>query len=352
LSVGTGRIARDIAFTLEKKSEKIFENIFLQNGVLALMGVNSRVKVVQGGNRFDERVHLGQNSTVDHRSKYTAIPTDLQDNFLTASYGQATISGASVVNMVEADQNMGKHRIDDLASALVEEAQLTFPNKIGSALMAASPDATQPESIHQRIEATAQGSQTSSLGGISRADHKGVADPTDMWQNYYSSSAISDIGAAAGIAAFSKFLFKCSPGGTAKTEQPDIVLTTIGVFSKAHGGADANRRYNATEKLTVFGFDNIKFNNAAMLADRNVPAGYAYALNTNYMRIQVLGGRSTKVVGDVKTVGDGKQSIALQVRPPIESDNSLHYAIKMYMVYNLTFGGLRQHGLQVSITEA
>ena len=68
--------------------------------------------------------------------------------------------------------------------------------------------------------------------------------------------------------------------------------------------------------------------------------------------MQVLGGSNTKVVGSVITIGEGKQSIPLQVRPPIEADDFLNYTIKIYLVYNITWGGLRQHGLQVSITEA
>ena len=54
----------------------------------------------------------------------------------------------------------------------------------------------------------------------------------------------------------------------------------------------------------------------------------------------------------MKTIGEGKQSIPLQVRPPIEADDYLNYTIKMYLVYNITFGGLRQHGLKTNITEA
>ena len=88
------------------------------------------------------------------------------------------------------------------------------------------------------------------------------------------------------------------------------------------------------------------------MADRSVTAGYLYALNTNYLRLQVLGGPKTKKFGMVKTIGDGAQQISLQVRPAIEADDYLDYKIKMYMVYNLTFGGLRQHGLQTTITEA
>jgi len=352
MAISADRIARQIAFTLEKKSVKIFENIFLNNGVLAVLGMNGRVKIVKGSNRFDERVHLGQNSTVDTRSKFAQIPTDFQDNFHTAQYGQAVVSGAAVVNLVEQDQNMGDSKIDDLAEKTVEELNLTFPNKVSDKLWAASAGANDPESIRERIEATAYGSQTSSLGGISRADHSGASDATDAWQNQYSSTAIADIGSAAGIAAFSKFLWACSPGGSAKSEQPDMAITTTGVYAKATGGADALRRYTVNDRMLKFGFSNIQFNNAAMIADRNVPAGYVYVLNSNYIRLQVLAGANTKQVGSVQTIGEGKQSIPLQVRPAIESDSFLNYTIKTYMVFNLTFGGLRQHGLQTTVTEA
>ncbi len=350
-AVGYDRIARDIAFTLEVKSEKIFENIFLNNGILAALGMNGRVKVVKGGNRFDERVHLGQNSTVGHRSKFAQIPTDMQNNFLTAYYGQAVCSGSGVVNLVEEDQNAGEARISNLAEALVEEAQNTFPNKVSDAIMATTPTSADPESIVATIEATAYGSQTSTTGGIVRSSHVG-ADPTDAWQNQYDGTAIADIGAAAGVASICKFAWKCSPGGSALNEQPNIGLTTTGVFARATGVADLLRRYSVNDKMLKIGFDNIVINNAAVMADRNVGSGKLYFLNTNYMRMQVLAGGNTKVLGNVKTIGDGAQKLSLQVRPPIESDDYLNYTIKMYVVYNITWGGLRQHGLQVSITEA
>jgi hypothetical protein len=352
MSVGYDRIARDIAFTLEVKSEKIFENIFLQNGCLAALGASGRVKVVRGGNRFDERVHLGQNSTVGHRSKFAPIPTDFQNNFETAYYGQAVCDGSAVVNLVEQDQNMGDHKIDDLAQKLVEEAQLTFPNKIGDAIMKVTPTNVDPDGIVSTLEATAYGSQTSTTGALARSSHTGVADPTDAWQNQFDSTALANLGAAAGIAALCKFLWTCSPGGSAASEQPDIGLTTTGVMAMASGGGDTLRRYAVNDKMLKLGFDNILFNRCALMADRNVAAGRLYAINSNYVRMQVLAGQNTKTVGNVQTIGEGKQSVSLQVRPPIEADNYLNYTIKMYLVYNITWGGLRQHGLKTAITEA
>lgn len=348
MAVGYTRIARQIAFTTAVKSPEIFEQILQNFGVLAALGLNKRVKIVRGGNRFDERIHIAENSTFGHRSRVTQIPTDYQNNWDTAYYGHAVLSGSAVVNLVEVDENQAEHKIDDYAAGVLDDALKTAPNKVNEALMASSPTTTDPESIVNVIEATAFGSQTSTTGGIARSTY--ASDP-GAWQNQYNTDAVSDLGAAAGIATMSKFLWKCSHG-SAINEQPDIFLTTTGVFAKATGGGDANRRYGVNDKMLKLGFDNIMINRAAFIADKNVTAQYGYALNTNYLQLQILGGPKTRRFGNVKAIGDGKESISLQVRPPIESDDYLTYVIKIYLVYNLTFSGLRQHGLKTNITEA
>ena len=352
MSVGYDRIARDIAFTLERKSPKIFEGIFLNNGVLALMGQKGRVKVVKGGNRFDERTRLGQNSNVDHRDKFATIPTTFQDNVKTAYYGQAVISGTANVNLVEEDQNAGPSRIESLAMDAMEECMNTFPNKVSDALMADSSSSTGPTSIKETLVATANGSQTTpDTGGIARADYTGATDKTQQWQTQYSNTS-ADLSAAAGIATVSNFIHQCAQGGGALSEKPDIALTTIGVMAQATGGADILRRYSVNDNLMKLGFDNIMIHNCSFIADRNAAANSAYFLNTNYAHIQVLGGPKTKKTMKLKVIGDGKTFVPLQVRPAIESYDALNYAIKMYMVYNLTFGALRNHGLMDNLTSA
>lgn len=351
-AVSSTRSDRQVVFALEVKSEKVFENIFLQNGVLAALGMNGRVKINKGGNRFDERIHLGKNPNSGHRSMYAQIPTAFSNTWYTALYGQAVWDGAAVMNLVEIDQAQGDSKLDDVVEKAVEELLLTAPNDVADALMKTTPTSVDPESVVATIEATAFGSQTSTTGSISRSAHTGLTDKTDAWQNQYNSTAITDISGAAGKGAIEKFAWDCSPGGSAKSEQPDIALTTTGVFAKFTGGDDVNRRFTPNDKLLKLGFDNVLINNAALMADRNVTNGYLYFLNTNYMRLQILAGPKTKTIGSVVTVGGGKQSIQLQVREPIESSDHLNKVVKMYMVYNLTFGGLRQHGLQINITEA
>jgi hypothetical protein len=173
VAVGYDRIARDIAFTLEVKSPKIFENIFLKNGVLYMFGSNGRVKVTRGGNRFDERVRLGQNSNVDHRDKFTVLPQNFQNNVQTAYYGQAVVDGTAVVNMVEEDQNAGEFRISDLADDCLNELMGTYANKVADALMATAETAVSPLSFKVQLPATAYGAQTQTTGGLVRSDYPG-----------------------------------------------------------------------------------------------------------------------------------------------------------------------------------
>jgi len=249
------RTARQVAFALEVKSAKIFENIFLQNGILAALGSNGRVKIRRGGNKFDERIHLGQNPNTAFRDRFTQIPTAFPNNWVTAEFGQPVISGAVPINMVEIDQAQGQAKLDDITEKSVEELQNTFPNKVADALMKTTSTSVDPESIVERIEATAFGSQTSTLGGIVRSDHTG-SDPTDAWQNQYNAAAIANIGSAAGKSAIEKFAWDCSPGGSGMTEQPDIGLTTTGVFAMFTGGDDDRRRFSPSDKMLKLGFSN------------------------------------------------------------------------------------------------
>ena len=355
MAVSYDRIARDIAFTLEVKSPKIFENIFLNNGVLAMFGLKGKVKVVRGGNRFDERVHLGDNSNVAHGDKHAVIGTNFQNNWQTAYYGQSVLRGAVPINFVEEDQNAGEHRLSDIADECVKELMGTFANDAADSLMAPSEASTDPLSLVVQLPATAYGSQTQTTGGLVRSNYPGT-NPVAAWQTQYSSPGTAvDLSAAAGLAAATRFAWTCSPGGGAVSEQPDIAITNIGVMAKASGGGDILRRYSTNDKMLKIGFDNIMIGNAALIADRNALSNIPNAIlfmNTNYAHIQVLGGPKTKTYGEVKVIGDGKVSVPIQVRPPVESSNYLNYVIKAYMVYNLTFGGLRQHGRLANVSEA
>jgi len=322
-----------------------------------MFGQKAKVKVNQGGNRFDERVHLGKNTNTGHRSKFTAIPIAYQNNWQTAYYGQAVVSGAATINLVEEDQNAGEHRLTNLAEECVKELTGTFGNDIGDQLMASSEGANDPLSLVVQLPATTYGSQTQTTGGLVRSDYPGTK-PTAAWQTQYSSpSTAVDLAAAAGMAQATKFAWTCSPGGSAITEQPDLALTTIGVMAQASGGADLLKRYTTDDKAIKFGFNNFMIQNAVMIADRNAPVSSATVanilfINTNYAHIQVLAGSKTKVSGEVKVIGDGAVKVPIQIRPPVESDTILQYVIKAYMVYNLTFGGLRQHGRLANVTQA
>lgn len=93
-------------------------------------------------------------------------------------------------------------------------------------------------------------------------------------------------------------------------------------------------------------------NAATLIADRNGVANAILFANTNYGHIQVLAGGKTKQAKNVSVIGDGAVSVPLQISNPVESYNALQYSIKAWLVYNLTFGGLRQHGRLANVTEA
>ena len=351
MSVDVGRSARQVAFTLEVKSPMIFENIILNNGVLTLLGAKRRVRIVRGGNRFDERTHLGQNSNVGWRDPFAQISSEFQNNWETAQYGQATIDGTSPVNFVEMAQNQGSHAIgtQKLTQESLDDLMNTMPNKVADALLAETSGGAEPLSIREELPATKFGAQTRTTGGIVRSDFPGP-DRTQAWQTQYSNTS-ADLAGASGIGVVTKFMRTCSEG-SAVNMQPDLALTTDGVFSQASAAGDVLRRFGVNDKMFKFGFNNLMINQATIISDRNVPTSGLYALNTNFMRVQILAGPNTKQTGDVKVVGDGAVSVPLQISKPIESEDYLKFTIKVWLTMNLTFGALKYHGFMDNLTEA
>lgn len=353
MAVGFARSARDIAFTLEVKSPKIFENIFLNHGVLFLFGAKGRVKLVRGGNRFDERVHLGQNTNVAHRDRYADIDTNMQDNWRTASYGRATADGLTRINFVDEDENQGNAQIgnETLAQSSLDDLMNTFPNTVADAIIStAASTPTGPINLLEELPATLAGAQAITTGGIVRSDFPGP-NRTQMWQTQFSNTG-ADLGTAAGIATVSAFILNQCSEGAAVNLQPDIAITHSNVMSQAYGAADILRRYTVNDDALKFKFDHLQIQNTMLMAERNMPANNALFLNTNFMHVQVLVGRNVKHTGDVKVIGDGAVSVPLNIGKPIEAYNRLDYAIKAWITYNITFGALKYHGRMNNLTQA
>ena len=289
----SAKVNRVLTTTLDRYSEKISNEIARNEGVIAAYGLEGAIKVVSGGERAIETVDYAENPNVDFRSKYTNIPTTRADTRLQAKYAWATLSGAIAINDIEQAMNQGSARIYELVEAELTNIKNTFIRKIADGLRAATPAATDPESVYSMCQDTTEAGQTGSFGELSRVTYN------SWWRNAYTDTAM-DLSATAGLEALTAFYLNECSKGTSKIDQPNIGLmngTLFAALSAGHG--DANRRFTPNDKMAKLGFTNIQVMNATIICDPSITAGDTYLLNTNYSKIQVLRTPGMRDIGNV-----------------------------------------------------
>lgn len=308
----------------ESHGAEIGDSVINKNFVLAYLKSKGK-KMEVGGLGFAEPVMISKNSNFDHRSHYSQISADIQDPTREFKFDQATLSGTVVINRKHELMCKGKAEIKKLLSTLKMQAETTVENAIGSAMWASSPTANiDPESLPSLLSITPT---TGTIGGISRSGNAYA-------QNKHSSTAITSIGSAAGLAGLHKF--RLSLGGDAKTN-PDFAVTTATLFGKLYGYMDNLRQLRASEQMVKLGFDQFYVGTALVGYDGDggtdeCPDDYMYWLNSKHLFFKVLEGSWFKF------------------DPFSYKDNSLNSTSIFYMFYNLTTNLPSSMGVQSAIT--
>lgn len=336
MAVGVSRAARISAFVIEKAVPRISNEIKRNDGVVAVYGAKGRIHMVDGGDLFEERVEMAENSNFAFRAKDAQISTNAQSNWLTAKFGQAVLSGALVINEVEEAQNQSKFAISKMIEGMYQNCKNTIIRQVADALRASSPTNLDPESIPSMCPATAFGSQTGTFGNLSRSDY------STWWNSQYDATG-HDLSSQTGVKTLEQWYWQNVSKGTALSEQPDFGLTTGTVFSSLSAFGDNQRRY-ASELMQKLGFSSIQLLNAAIIADPSITPKYLYFINTNYSRLQVL--RTPQL----KTIGDTPESLPISVKGIQDDIDSLNKVQLWYLVFNLTTCSLQRQGLAITVT--
>lgn len=340
MAVGVSRINRIASFVLEKAIPRISNELKRNDGIVGVFGAKNRIQIVDGGDLFEERVEYQENTNFGHRTKFAQIPTAQQDNWLTAKYGQATLSGAAVLNDIENAQNRGEFAISSMIEAMIDNATNTSVRQVADALRAATPGNNDPESIQSMVEATAFGSQTSTTGGLSRSTYD------TWWQNQYDNTA-ADTSANTGIEVILAFYWNSVAKGASMIDQPDFGLTTGTIFAALSAFGDNQRRYQNDEDMQKLGFRAIKLLNMSVIADPSITAGYFYLLNTNFLRLKVLRTPQMKNAG---FTGETAPTIPISAQPFQKDIDSLNSYALMHATYNLVSSSLQRQGVMDNVS--
>ena len=289
----------------ENHGEEIGNAAINKNFTTSILDKRGSKKVEEGGLSFNQPVLIQENSNFGFGSQYDDIDANIQDHTREFKFDPKVYRGTIVINQLHAAMNDGKSAIKKLLKTLRLQADATIANDINTALWTASPSAIQPESIRSIVSETPT---AGTLGGITRSGNSYA-------QNGLYSTAISDIGSEAGLAAL--MAQQINMGGDVKTS-PDIAVTTNTLFTGLSGYLDTLRRFESDGDMAKLGFLNIKVGTATFGYDAQCPASRVFYLNSNHFFMQIL------------------RDMNFKFEPFSRKGNNLNSTSIFYVAYNLT----------------
>ena len=296
-------------------------------------GSSKRFQIIDGGLEFWNGILKAENSNFKWQSHTADMTANLQDPNARLRFDIKTFTGSVVINKLHEAQNKGKAMIKEFARTLREQAESTIPNQFNSAFWNTSPAATEPESVPSLISVTPT---TGTIGGLSRTGNTYL-------QNGLYSTAVTDIGSEAGIAALTRQKLRNAIGSGGK-DAADLAIMDDNLFAGLCGYLATLNRFRPDDMMAQLGFDTIKlgdmtisYENTNVLGGANtITAGYIYGINSNYIKFKVL--RDGNFVWNP----DGFERVG----------QTLNKALYFWVFCNLTTNNPRAHFLMSDVSTA
>lgn len=192
-----------------------------------------------------------------------------------ARYNWVSYFGSAAISGQDYHRNMGPEQAVNLLGAKMANAELTIKEKMAVDMYLVS-GSSNPDGLTSLDEIVETG--TTTVGGLTSTD-------ITLWAG----QQVDGAGAAVTLAKLEELYMACSEGD----EEPDLLVTTKARYGTIWGLVQNNQRYVGSDNRV--GFRNIKFNEAAIVADSHVTtlaggtlsAGRVYAFNTNYLQLAV-----------------------------------------------------------------
>ena len=281
MATGNSSYATLAATTLEHFANDIFDNVITNNACLNELKKKGNIKVVSGGTKFNHPVYYAKNSTFGAISKYGTIATDLQDPLTRAEYDIKVLAGSVVYSIVEEAMNAGnREKLIDYVEMLKMDAETSLSELMGDQVLQAeaSVGTDDFDSIPKLISIDPT-TQSTSPGGIDSS-----ASGNTYWNNYtYISSITSFSGSNVGLTAFDS----CLNGATFGRQGPTFIVTTKTIFTYYMLALQSQVRYGSLESGDG-AFKRLMYATLPVMADDNCPDNYAYFIDANSLKLQVL----------------------------------------------------------------
>jgi len=188
--------------------------------------------------------------------------------------------------------NAGILRVLDLVAIAIQSAELQIRDKLGTDLYANGTSAVTGGANGISLDplplAIDDGSGTDT--GTSTV-YAGI-DRSVAANAFWKAQLLNAASVPPSRSLFQQMYGKCTFGSTA----PDLIVLTQRQFDQLWEIAAAQQRYDEGDEFTL-GAPFLRFNRARVMVDQHCPAGYAFWLNTDFIKLKVLNTRNFYFTG-------------------------------------------------------
>lgn len=234
------------------------------------MNMNGRRKAQRGGRFIGVQLMYAKNTTFSTIGKYSTIAIDPQDPLTTAIFNWKYAAISMSRDWVGDQQNRGEYEIINRMSGFMDQALLTFVEKMG-----------------EQVFGDGQGNGAKDMDGLAIAIKTdpttgtyGNIDPATntWWRN------IANAATGAAEIYLLKDLRKLHRDVSQGVDFPSLFLTTADIFELYEAELIEFLRIN-DRKFSDVGFENFMFKGKPITWDPVVTAGEILALNDKYISL-------------------------------------------------------------------
>ena len=241
------------------------DGILNTNNLTATLREKGAYELVTGGLEAWYGVLKAENTNGQWQDKDADMKANSQDPNSRLRWDWKVYTNSIVLNALDKARNQGRAAIKQYLTTLREQATETNENKFNSAFWKATPGANDPDSVPSIISATPT---TGTIGGLSRVTE------TYLRNGVYT-TAISDIGAEAGIAAMVRLAAQYAVGKS----MTDIIVMPEDKWAGLAGYLTTLLRFRTNDNLLKLNTKAIEIGDMLVIYENSVVLGGANTIS-------------------------------------------------------------------------
>jgi len=265
-----------MAHALDKHSKEIADTVINNNALSAWLKASNRVKIIDGGLTFHEKVMYQESGGFGWIKKGDDIPLATTDTITDAEYNIKILAGPLKVLHFDKMRASGESQVADLVETTIDAAKSTMSNRMGAAVFN---DGTNTDALHG-VQLLVSSTAGESVGGISSGDYP-------WWDNQRNTIGTAAFNTnQAGIQLFVNMINDCAQNDN---DRPDLICTTSKIWG-LYQLSTTNVTRLVDSRIGSLGYPSLDFMGIPVTWDANCPDDTAYFINSRYMFLRLMRG--------------------------------------------------------------